>query len=145
MTVRRVENNSTASGSEGRSTVNKELLEEAVAWAEAEASKGEMSQWDQGMWVTDGAPCGTAYCIAGHIGAMLAPEKYLTSDGFQGFHVSQFAEEALGLNLRQASALFDAANSLDDVKLVAKMILDGETFQNESWHEIRAERHRGNG
>lgn len=46
-----------------------DLIDAEIAWAEAEEAKGEMSAWNQGNWVTTNAPCGTAYCIAGHLAA----------------------------------------------------------------------------
>ena len=44
-----------------------DLIDKHIAWAEAEEAKGEMSAWNQQRWVTNDAPCGTAYCIAGHV------------------------------------------------------------------------------
>lgn len=50
-----------------QSPVRFDIIDAQIAWAEAEEAKGAMSAWRQGDWLTDDAPCGTAYCIAGHI------------------------------------------------------------------------------
>lgn len=44
-----------------------------IEWARTEEAKGKLSAWYQGRWAKDDAPCGTAYCIAGHT---MAQEGY---------------------------------------------------------------------
>lgn len=56
-------------------------IDELIDWAEAEEAKGEMSEWNQEDWVTDDAPCGTAYCIAGKVVSEAGYRLVLNSQG----------------------------------------------------------------
>ena len=119
-------------------SVNIPLLRKAVEWAEAEAAKPfELCEWRQAMWVTTfdedatrkwkfiaqrttrealgKAPeCGTCYCIAGYVVAAV--------DGRE--HVSLSTEERAAqlLGLPGHSDLFDAVNTIEDVRRIAEDI-----------------------
>lgn len=120
-------------------TPNVPLLRKAVEWVEAQDALerlGEDSEWYQGSWITtdwsNGQACGTAYCVAGHVGAFL-DERFRDADWAElkgeadgdhvdYVHVSNFAQHALGLNDAQASDLFSATNSAARVRAVAERI-----------------------
>jgi len=125
--------------------VNIPLLRKAVEWAEAEAMKPiEMSRWEQTMWVTTPqdqaysrarlaelgprgwngwmeqaakrAPeCGTCYCIAGYI-----------AHEVEGMAVGRSADDAagdlLGISTDNADELFNANNTIEDVRRIAESI-----------------------
>lgn len=131
-------------------TVNIPLLRKAVEWAEAEAAKPwEECQWEQTRYVS--APqqismrdingieisntrksddCGTCYCIAGYVGAMLGfdfdqvcggrPASWSASD--MDLCVDEYAANALGLPDGQADRLFMATNTIEDVRRIAEEI-----------------------
>ena len=114
-----------------------DLIDEQIAWAEAEEAKGDMSAWNQSDWV-DNAPCGTAYCIAGHV-VFSHPDVevvfpnlgYDASVGVVYFDgrpqlVADVAQEVLGLGTCCASDLFDAYNTIDDLKYIRDGIAQGE-------------------
>lgn len=126
--------------------VNIPLLRKAVEWAETEATLGRdnrgrpLGHWYQGEWVLDWnrfleesmqpATCGTTYCIAGYVGQLLNEQlrtsqwltKPMPDGGFQSIHVSEFAQEALGLTDEQANRLFRGSNSVEDVRRIAEEI-----------------------
>lgn len=103
-----------------------DLIDREIAWAEAETAKGELSAWNQQMWVVGDAPCGTAFCIAGHVahdakraeGADFDPGDLV----IDGEHVSAIAANVLGLEVVEGpeyavdARLFHAYNSLGDLK-----------------------------
>lgn len=121
------------------SDVNIPLLRKGVEWVEAQAALdwSEGREWYQGLWVTprnqvpqlqdDPEACGTAYCLAGYVGQLVDPrfktsgwvEDETTSDDV---HVSQFAQEALGITDYQAMMLFSASNSAERIRQVAEKI-----------------------
>jgi hypothetical protein len=124
--------------------VNIPLLRKSVEWAEAEAAKPYTEcLWFQGDWVMlpeeservdeEGAvhvKCGTAYCIAGWTAAeTLASDERLDSDGNVYNKAGEFVEDCedrarrlLGLGSWEASALFDAGNTIEKVREVAEQI-----------------------
>lgn len=129
-------------------SINVELLDRAVAWAEREDAKrlaGEPSEWDQNSWGRVGLDCGTTCCVAGHIAlAELGgkpelddEERYnLKHEGFAGFdevrlpsgvvcRVERAAQVALGLDYDQADALFRARNDIEDLRAVADALKVG--------------------
>lgn len=123
--------------------VNIPLLRKAVEWAEAEHAKGiRWSRWEQAMWVTTPqdqerarrAPederggwyklaaqrdpeCGTCYCIAGYL---LHEVEGVPEDRAVGY-VNR-AAALLGIARVQGDALFDAENSIEDVRRIAEQI-----------------------
>ena len=123
--------------------VNIPLLRKAVEWAEAEAVKPEIDRtWIQGTWITRSwtaaydmleevsniedhqlkavaEHCGTAYCVAGYIGQLL-DERYAIVSEVDGVHVSEFVEQALGLDECDAEALFAGGNSIEDIRILAE-------------------------
>jgi len=125
--------------------VNIPLLRKAVEWAEAEAMKpDELCEWEQTMWVTtpqdqtdsrarlaESGPrgrigwmekaamrapeCGTCYCIAGYI-----------AHEVEGMAIGGSADEAagdlLGISTDNADELFNANNTIEDVRRIAESI-----------------------
>ena len=126
------------------STVNVPLLRKAVEWAEAEAAKPpELCEWEQRLYVLPtvetasadliaefgglerlaeerqrhgrSEDCGTCYCVAGYV-ASLSGQEF-------GYHEADvIAAEALGLDGYEASSLFDARNTIEDVRRIAEEI-----------------------
>lgn len=116
-------------------TVNIPLLRKAVEWAEAEAAKPfEVREWNQFYWklppsaaqttphlfgIDSGQPkaeaCGTCYCIAGYA-AEVQGAAARTSD------IPVVARKALGLTEFQANQLFNANNTIEDVRRIAEDI-----------------------
>lgn len=107
-----------------------DIIDDQIAWAEAEEAKGEMSAWAQGNWVTSEAPCGTAYCIAGHVASSVGEpefveawwdpniriEQHRRTIGGESFHVQAVAKAVLGLTDRQAILLFSGGNGILTLK-----------------------------
>ena len=133
----------------------KALLKEVVEWVEWQDTlePGERA-WVQDDWVTlrpETNHCGTAYCVAGYIGAKYAPEAFARdSVGYvngESMHVSQFAEQMLGTSpavmvdtpISDSRAenyfdgyhnkyvydLFEASNTAEDIRALAE-IMAGE-------------------
>lgn len=109
------------------------LLRKAVEWAEAEAARPEVdSQWWQKSYVVSGLKlgrtCGTAYCIAGYVVALVdGPEEAerLNRDGWGmgAAWVANRASALLGLTDDEAiPSLFVSNNSITDVREVAEQI-----------------------
>lgn len=117
----------------GLPEVNVGLLRKTVEWAETESARGDESLWRQSYWCR-ATECGTAYCIAGRV---LEQEGYtfewdedqimavgvVGPDGESGTF-RRSAAQLLGITGLEADMLFNAANSLDEVKLIANMILE---------------------
>ena len=111
-------------------TVNIPLLRKAVEWAEAEAAKPTGGLWIQQLWYTrPGAggyeaelrerngltpKCGTSYCIAGYV----CDVEGIDALGYW----PQRAAEALGLSESACAPLFNANNTITDVRLVAERL-----------------------
>ena len=90
--------------------------------------------------------CGTAYCVAGHIGAQLDKrfardssivvtkddplvqylgEEYITALNREGtvlVHVEHVATKALGLSGYDASRMFSGSNSAEDIRRIAEEV-----------------------
>jgi len=113
--------------------VNIELLQEVVDWAEAESFKPDGGEWNQGHYF-----CGTACCIAGKVVLMHGYEQTplysawvvwregcpLEADYQGDVSVPHLAQELLGLSETRANELFSGGNTLDDVKRIAKDIMN---------------------
>jgi hypothetical protein len=80
-------------------------------------------------------PCGTAYCVAGHAVVRAGhtvrwetryfdPSEALawTVDNENESYIGDIAQAVLGLNLRDASDLFVAGNTLDDIRRIIERI-----------------------
>lgn len=76
-------------------------------------------EWDQAHWASASAtaPCGTAYCFAGHAAVTVAGAQptgrgngIVTLNG-EPQHVADAARAALGLDTSQTEELFRATNS----------------------------------
>jgi hypothetical protein len=99
------------------------LLRKLVEWVEEQDKlPPEQKEWNQGEWIDRFAVCGTAYCSAGYIGQML-DERYKLNPYVMGIHVSRFAAINLGLNSRQASCLFNGANSAAAIRGIVTNIV----------------------
>lgn len=113
-------------------SVRFDLIDQEIDWAETEESKGEMSAWDQGVWAVDYAPCGTAYCIAGHVaagagwrptvrlypsGAQVLDYANLINDDGEEREVDDISSEILGIDpCNYADDLYSSDNTLEDLK-----------------------------
>lgn len=128
-------------------TADTNRIDELVAWAETEFMKESGSAWKQDAWVTPNVPeCGTAYCLAGKAvsdaGYPMLLET-LPGDGMlrytydpdakdgRGRTIEEVAIELLGLTETQAEVLFFANNSIEDLKMCAKAIANGENLEEE--------------
>lgn len=101
------------------------LLRKAIEWAEEQQDSGT-NLWDQNIWLSK-RDCGTSYCIAGYMGQLMEPafrdddlaeEKNLQNPmGLMGVvHVSEYVRNRLGLTVNQAAVLFQATNTIDNLK-----------------------------
>ena len=128
--------------------LNVEALAEAVRWVEREDAKTDgTSAWIQNQWVTpsydliDGCVpdpdkhknlCGTAYCVAGHVTAIYAGERFnhrdphVRLDSGELVHVSDFAAHVLGINLADADTLFSGDNTAETIRAIAENIAGQE-------------------
>lgn len=120
-------------------------LRKAVEWAEQEARLAEEgirpSQWDQGTVFANPeehafrlevkglqfeTPCGSAYCIAGHIVAehygVVNPYDAPPVKASPTLNVMPHAADLLGLTDQQQWDLFDGGNSIEDVRSIAERI-----------------------
>jgi hypothetical protein len=115
-------------------TPNIPLLRKAVEWAEVEAKRPpQIRQWYQATYTVPEEDridmlnhepgCGTAYCIAGYVGALL-DERFANAAMTDTMHVEDFATDALGLTDRQACLLFSGGNSIEMVRQVAEQIAE---------------------
>ncbi len=113
-------------------------------WARGEQDKADAglpSEWNQENWFTRNS-CGTACCLAGRQALLegwkpewWVPNSDNTAGVVKGGEYSaahQVAREALGLTAQQASALFDAGNTLKEVEEIIDRIVQG-TFDYRSW------------
>lgn len=117
------------------SEVNIPLLRKAVEWVEQQdALPKEKREWLQEYYVVvedlrifdlhHKVGCGTAYCVAGYIGAMV-DERYQEGqwgggDSTANEHVSTVAERALGLSDIQSSLLFNGSNTAARIRALAE-------------------------
>lgn len=108
-------------------TPNIPLLRKAVEWAEAEAAKTDGTcLWVQQSYITETA-CGTAYCIAGYVAAV-SPEVTIPSTwsfpqmGGREVPYHEVGQTLLGLTTDEAYDLFDALNTIYDVRETAEEI-----------------------
>lgn len=78
-------------------------------------------EWDQFSWGrrTPRNACGTAGCIAFHVGRIDGAEMTWWGSSLEligGASPSRYARESLDLRIDQSTALFMGNNSLDDLK-----------------------------
>ncbi len=109
------------------------LLRKVLAWAETEATKPEPErEWDQSAWRRSAAlrskihdqPCGTAYCIAGYTCHLDGREWDTDATGLgiclvDGRTTPAVARSLLGITKLEAGALFDANNTIDQLRRIA--------------------------
>lgn len=111
-------------------TINHSEIEAIIGHIEAHPE-----EWDQRNWASR-SDCGTAYCLAGlacvrsggqakfYRGLEYASTCSLP-DGRTELIVL-VAQDLLGLTNDQADILFDASNTIDDLKRIAKSFHDNE-------------------
>lgn len=103
-----------------------DLIDAVIEWAEEEDAKGPMSAWDQEIWGVEKS-CGTAYCIAGKVAANAGWRpadgsfSMLEKDGVYEL-TSCVATEILGIDHEDAEYLFNAENSLKELKEIRDAI-----------------------
>jgi hypothetical protein len=128
--------------------VNVPLLRKAVEWAETEAAKPrELCEWEQNFWhlppsmralrlesarraeespeeywgeeeasaYTKAPECGTCYCVAGFI-----VSQRIDIRDISGWSIPDQAAEFLGIDYKDAQPLFDADNTIEDVRRIAE-------------------------
>lgn len=130
--------------SESTIKVNREILIGAVNWAIAEHEKklrGEQSDWEQKAWIEERRhrvfpfqwTCRTVCCIGGYIalnaGAspIIGRPGYVYHDGRRRL-ISSVASDVAGLG-SDSLRLFDAFNTIEDIKRIANSILEEDYFQ----------------
>lgn len=112
-----------------------------VDWARGEYEKerrGEPSRWYQQMWVatdewmrmagrSQNTPCGTSYCVAGHVAVEILGLRPLVTDtgraekvtvDYEDRYIPDVAGEWLGLTVDEQDRLFAASNTIDDLELI---------------------------
>lgn len=127
----------------GPSGVRFDLIDDEIAWAESEKAKGVMSAWNQDEWAINYAPCGTAFCIAGHVAARVGHIDWGTNGNARSViavtmpngedrEIWSVATETLGLTAYQEwypeedgdmegfnpGDLFSGSNSIRDLKRI---------------------------
>lgn len=111
--------------------INTDLLLE-VRERVVSTTKDDDEFYDQTMWATKKAECGTSYCVAGWAVHLSGLEVRWDNQGFggagalafrvkDGRWISDAAQELLGLDREQAAHLFRATNS----KAYVLEMLDG--------------------
>lgn len=113
-------------------TVNIPLLRKCVEWAEAEAAKPEgTGDWFQmmthvpaeereGVGLRTG--CGSAYCIAGFVVATEYGVEDPYDADYRDHGVMPAAAAILGIPGGRNAPLFDATNTIEDVRRIAESL-----------------------
>lgn len=132
--------------------VNKELLQETLAWI-----KTKPADYNQGNWVqkAEESPCGTQMCFAGHAAVLAGAENpdpkkhfigdwYVKNDESKSYlnwldiqkesrsnytHVQEFATNALGLTAADASYLFGADRTVEEIEVAVEELLEYGNIQ----------------
>lgn len=97
-------------------TFRPEVLTEAMDHIEAHPE-----EWYQGSWIVRNE-CGTTACLAGRIVLQQRPGRW--RQGMSG--ISRLATELAGLTGGQASILFDANNTMDQLRRGVRALLDSD-------------------
>lgn len=112
------------------STLNVELLDNAIEWAKesAKGKQGDAPSWNQYAWF-ERFDCGTACCIAGYVATRNGEQpvftpgsrEALTVEGTDGVQhsIQTYATELLGITSIEAGWLFDGDNDLVDIVEIA--------------------------
>lgn len=119
--------------------VNVEELEENMKWVEEHPEQHQQGVWLRRLVGLEGEVCGTAYCFAG---AYVHRKGYKAIYGSSLVHgevahhveilgigqvdIGDFVEKKLGLTRAQADILFDATNTLADLREIVDLIKDGD-------------------
>lgn len=110
---------------------NIELLEKTM-----QHIKDDPTTWDQSTYWNE---CGTPGCFAGwacHLaGYNRAQARMMGGDG----NTSAFAAKLLGLNDCESFHLFNATNTLPELELMVKDLVNGDELRDpvEYWRETR--------
>ena len=139
-------------------TINTDLLDLVLDVIEHEEKRPEGVGWDQREWVRsvldeDRNMCGTALCFAGwaaYLNGYTEPvvEQFgvdrarfvevdalrnpATGETLRWNEISSFARERLGLNYREADALFFGGNDLSDLHIIVT-VLKGDGLRDYAW------------
>lgn len=111
---------------------NMERLDRLVEWAAAQEdlrAAGLSSEWDQTEWIGKRF-CGTVCCVAGKVALEdghrpVNDLSYIITVDGRRMGVDTYAMDALGLNDDQADVLFEASNTLDDLRVIVEAIRAG--------------------
>lgn len=107
-------------------------------------SDGHLVRGYGGITVEEVNSCGTAMCFAGHAAIKSgfppapAPEVGKTTlspwKNEHGVEVMDYARDRLGLTRGQSDVLFDATNTLEDLRTLVEAIIDNpEIDEDELW------------
>lgn len=89
-------------------------------------------EWRQGSWGRRAAGCGTAGCLAYHVGVVDGAEIRWSDEydgqsaiaGVAGVHPSTYAQRALGLTDEQADNLFHGGNDMAVLRAMRDALAD---------------------
>lgn len=117
------------------------LLDQIIAHIEAHPE-----DWLQDDWAQR-SPCGTTFCIAGHVARIRMPEgwsfkfKELYDENYDaaytiGDHeatetISSFAADQLAISYTERDILFDGSNTLPEIKAIRDGLANGNLFDVE--------------
>lgn len=99
---------------------NIELLEKTMQFIKDNPEKHDQHTW-----------CGTAQCFAGwavHLqgGRVVDEESAIVEVGWHRDHVQDVAESLLGLDGWESGALFAGGNTLEELELMVKDLVNGD-------------------
>lgn len=124
-------------------TVNTEVLEAVLTHIKDHPEEHDQAIYfcssEDGCWTDNGTWCGTAACFAGWTAIKYAQEygyqpraRYSRTfvKGGRERHVSEVAEDILGLSESDAGWLFCAYNTIEDLEVMVKNLIDGRTISD---------------
>lgn len=106
-------------------TLNVELLDTCLAWAEQEAVK-PFGAWDQRDWSRE-TDCGTSYCIAGYAISLQPGLRFCRTTRGVAYAVlgagylfetgiGTVAADLLRIDRASADCLFEPSNTIEDIR-----------------------------
>jgi len=138
---------------------NIELLDEVIDYIEEHPEEWSQNSWGSGQGVNPikqddgyfapGTACGTAFCVAGHVANMKGGRQRWGKGLLGGLtfisvevpssgnflSVSTFAQLKLGLEREEADVLFDASNTLEQIKEIRDVLANHGDV--EQWNRSR--------